>query len=314
MKNNNLKHWKTALICLAVLLSLSLPRGATASSTDVSGIIATDTTWTLANSPYIVTGNVLVNSGVTLTIEPGVTVKFNSGKAIQIDGTLIARGTNAANITFTSNQTTPAAGNWGYILFGNSSRDATYDTNGNYTSGSILEYAVVEYAGGSGAVQINYAHPFINYCTIRNNKSSGIYAYYLSSNDFSGKLLKITNNTILNNTSSNGGGICIYGAGYIGNSGYNDVTISNNIISYNKSSYGGGIYVSHAYYGDVTISNNIVSDNTSSLDGGGIYINWSSAIVSNNIISNNTSSYAGGIYIDDGSAATIPYTISLLSG
>jgi hypothetical protein len=43
--------------------------------TNISGIIFSDTTWTLAASPYIVTGNFLVNSGITLTIEPGVIIK-----------------------------------------------------------------------------------------------------------------------------------------------------------------------------------------------------------------------------------------------
>ena len=48
------------------------------SQTNVSGALSSDTTWSLANSPYTLTGNVLVTSGVTLTIEAGVTVKFNS--------------------------------------------------------------------------------------------------------------------------------------------------------------------------------------------------------------------------------------------
>lgn len=58
--------------------------------TNVSGYILSNTTWTLAGSPYIVTGNTLVNNGVTLTIEPGVVVKFDSTKALQINGTLVA--------------------------------------------------------------------------------------------------------------------------------------------------------------------------------------------------------------------------------
>ena len=47
--------------------------------TPVSGTIATDTTWTLANSPYFVTGAIQVNPGVTLTIQPGVVIKFAIG-------------------------------------------------------------------------------------------------------------------------------------------------------------------------------------------------------------------------------------------
>src|SRR5258705_9728710 len=50
--------------------------------TNVSGFISTNTTWNLAGSPYIVIGNVLVSYGYTLTVEPGVVVKFNNDKAI----------------------------------------------------------------------------------------------------------------------------------------------------------------------------------------------------------------------------------------
>jgi len=75
---------------------------------NVSGLISSNTTWTVANSPYVVTNNILVNAGVTLTIQPGVTVKFNALKSMQIDGTLIAKGTNADSIRFTSNTTQTA--------------------------------------------------------------------------------------------------------------------------------------------------------------------------------------------------------------
>jgi len=71
-------------------------------STNVSGIISGNVTWTKANSPYIVTGNLLVDSTCHLTIEPGVEVrggKFN----FYIDGALSANGTSSDNITFTSN-------------------------------------------------------------------------------------------------------------------------------------------------------------------------------------------------------------------
>lgn len=40
----------------------------------VEADITTNTTWTLAGSPYIITNYIYVKSGSTLTIEPGVTV------------------------------------------------------------------------------------------------------------------------------------------------------------------------------------------------------------------------------------------------
>lgn len=83
--------------------------------TDVGGPIISDTTWTLTNSPYIVIANVEVWEGVTLTIEPGVTVKFDSEKKLQVNGELIAQGTAGNLITFTSNQASPAPDDWGNI-------------------------------------------------------------------------------------------------------------------------------------------------------------------------------------------------------
>lgn len=58
--------------------------------TTISGApITADTTWALSGSPYIVNGSVLVMTGVTMTIEPGVEIKFGEGNSFQVDGTLI---------------------------------------------------------------------------------------------------------------------------------------------------------------------------------------------------------------------------------
>src|SRR5438105_14890689 len=81
--------------------------------TNVSGGIFSNTTWTLANSPYIVVDTVVVFPGVTLTIEPGVVVKFANNKRLEIrQATLVAIGTVTDSITFTSNSLTPNPGIW----------------------------------------------------------------------------------------------------------------------------------------------------------------------------------------------------------
>ena len=67
--------------------------------TNVSGTYTGDSTWTSANSPYIVTGILIVDAGASLTIESGVEVRFNTGIELRITGELFADG-----VIFTSNQ------------------------------------------------------------------------------------------------------------------------------------------------------------------------------------------------------------------
>src|SRR3954471_23991380 len=96
-----------------ILLLLFIISSVANAQTNVSGGIYNNTTWTKVNSPYIVTDTVVVFPGVTLTIEPGVTVKFADGKYMEIrQSNLIALGTSIDSITFTSNSISPVAGIW----------------------------------------------------------------------------------------------------------------------------------------------------------------------------------------------------------
>jgi hypothetical protein len=75
----------------------------TVSSTTVPGqTIDGETTWTAAGSPYLVTGNITIADTGTLTIEPGVVVKFNSGRLVQVDGLLDVQATADQRVVFTS--------------------------------------------------------------------------------------------------------------------------------------------------------------------------------------------------------------------
>jgi murein DD-endopeptidase MepM/ murein hydrolase activator NlpD len=68
--------------------------------TSVSGTITNNTTWSVASSPYVITGNVFVMEPATLTIEPGVVVKFqlNTSLYIYYNATLNAVGTDSEKI------------------------------------------------------------------------------------------------------------------------------------------------------------------------------------------------------------------------
>ena len=84
---------------------------------------------------------------VTLTIEPGVQMRFKKGGALYVAvassvnparGSLIAAGTAAKPIVFTSDEATPAAGDWIGLRFGEVP-----------TATNKVDFARVEYAGAS---------------------------------------------------------------------------------------------------------------------------------------------------------------------
>jgi len=58
-------------VCAGVLFFVCLPVMGWA-DTNAGGTISADTVWNVAGSPYIVTDNVTVNAGMTLTDETGV--------------------------------------------------------------------------------------------------------------------------------------------------------------------------------------------------------------------------------------------------
>ncbi|WP_338826041.1 hypothetical protein MTBGP_02560 [Moorella thermoacetica] len=69
--------------------------------TKVRGYIEQDTTWVKSKSPYYMTGSVTVPEGVTLTIEPGVTVYFADEAypcQLKVWGKLVLKGTESERI------------------------------------------------------------------------------------------------------------------------------------------------------------------------------------------------------------------------
>jgi hypothetical protein len=98
---------------------------------DISGTLTSDTILDAASGLWHVTGDLIVPSGITLTIMPGATVFFEPDTKIVINGRLIAEGTEYELIRFTLN---PAAnGTWDGLQF-----DGTMSDN-------RITYAVVEY-------------------------------------------------------------------------------------------------------------------------------------------------------------------------
>ena len=80
--------------------------------TNVSGGIFSNTTWSVSGSPYIVTGDIAVFPGYSLSIEPGVIIKFNTSTKLIIRGSILCNGIQTNKIIFTSNTKNPKAGSW----------------------------------------------------------------------------------------------------------------------------------------------------------------------------------------------------------
>lgn len=160
-----------------------------------AGNIADDTTWFKARSPYFIPAPITVAAGATLTIEPGVVVKFANGMPyggkMDVYGVLSAQGSAAEPIVFTSfldddadgidsnrdsGITSPAPGDWLNINFYNA------DTP------SIIRYAQVRYGGQginnnpngwyptyTGVLSAHGANPEISDSIVENNLAIAAY-------------------------------------------------------------------------------------------------------------------------------------------
>jgi len=173
----------------------------------------------LGPGEYIVTGDCNVQSGTTLTIEPGTTFLHATHATWTIYGTLSAQGTESEPIIF-ERQYENESCKWGGIRIYNSSANNT-----------VLDYCVVDYCKNSyyptyygGGIYVSGSTPTIMNTTISNcyaSSGGGIYVTGGGGPLFDGC-------TIINNTAGNGGGIYIYNQS-------NNTSIKNSIIVKNSS-------------------------------------------------------------------------------
>ncbi len=174
-----------AQLLLVVLPIVAQPLRA---QTTVGGVITADTDWSLAGSPYQFTATVTVTGGATLRIDPGVEVQLSAGQSLFIGdgnsgaGALVARGTQAQPVRFTS--TAGAPGSWDSIRFTDHALDTQFDSAGAYVSGSVLQQCIVEYGNESnvyGAVSTEYCSLLVEHCVFRANRGVALQAYALGS-------------------------------------------------------------------------------------------------------------------------------------
>ncbi|HEX2910351.1 MAG TPA: protein kinase [Chloroflexia bacterium] len=110
------------LIVVAVIVGLLVLKPGSAQSksaqgTKAGGTLTGATIWRASDGPVLVEKDLLVGSGATLSIEPGVMVRLGTGVNLRIEGgTLQAIGTPGNPVVFTSAQEQPKPGDWGGVL------------------------------------------------------------------------------------------------------------------------------------------------------------------------------------------------------
>lgn len=169
----------------------------------------------LAGQTYTVTGSISVPAGQTLTIQPGVVVRFFSGtSSLTILGTLDARGGAGQRIIFTEDNdgtvtggsTTGNRGAWQGLVFGASS------------GASVLEHCEVRFAGAGtgGAVRLSGASIVMRDCLVTEGAYRGI--------DLGGNSFPLLENCAVTNCSSDALALVPFTA--LG--GFSDVAVSGN--------------------------------------------------------------------------------------
>ncbi len=257
--------------------------------------INTDTPWVKASSPYTLTGPIVVSTGVTLTVNPGVTIDLN-GYYLYVNGTLRAIGSTSDNIR----------------IFGG---DINYGNSSQVGANSIFENCVLNST-------ITSNKPLaMNNNTINNRVTAGPQSTF-SNNLILAQISTGSSSTFTRNNMSNDlsmGDSCTLSENTINGDTTTGTyaTITNNIINGSKivlAPFGGHSYtIALTVDGSSTITNNSISGGvtaTSStisnniITGGAPFTDWAgrpedatsavSASGNSSVISNLISSSTGG--------------------
>lgn len=190
------------------------------------------------------------------------------------------------------------------------------------TESDSIVFTAMDTTAGWGGIRFltSDSNSQLRYCRLEYGRATG-----WGANSFGGAILcsnsspSIMNNFIRWNTASSGGGIACfffahptiseniisenrtdYDGGGISCDFFSAPTLNNNTIQDNSSCVGGGIS-SHSYSIPI-IRGNFIADNSANCDGGGIFCDQSAPIINLNTITGNSAQfYGGGISCEDSS-------------
>ena len=297
------------------LLTISLltlaPAVASAQTVVPPGNLVGSQTWTSANSPYVLAGDLTVPAGTTLTIQAGATVQLGTGDSLAsgidsnrteltIAGTLVVNGTAMSPVSFVSGAGAPSTSDYyGVVLQGGATVNMTYATishahRGIHDSSTGATLSNLTISNCNYGFYNTGGSPTLTGSTIQNGTSYGIYG---TSGSITATNVTVRNNnsygiyaanTALNLSQSfiaeNGS----YGVYVINSTGSRTSSLTHNTV-WDNNSYGIYFYEQSGTQ-TITIRDNMVLDNgTYGIRRSGTPI----STVSHNLVFGSPTAYSG---------------------
>ena len=273
------------------------------------GHLYENTTWSAAGGPYAVLGDLTVETGVTLLMQPGTGVTFaaradsmggndlTSRTELRVIGRLVVDGDRGNTVTLESSAASPAPGDWyGVHLLSQSAssaieyavvRHAIYGIRSEADSlNSVLRSEVT--ASQSDGIYVPQGNALFDGVRVHHNGGSGVYVAAAS---------PTLNNLVVHGNSSHG----LYVSGLGGSSS----VVVNQLTAWGNG--GQGAYLSRIGGNlSVTLVNSIVSQNGSY----GIYASGSPAVATgyNDVWGNPNGNYYS-VNAGTGSISTNPWFV-----
>jgi len=218
----------------------------------------------LSGLEYNVIGDISVDSGDSLLIQPGANLVFDGNYSFTVNGYLNAVGSISDSIKFIPSG---SYGSWGNLIFTDSSDDS-----------SRLEYCLINRSSG---IILDHANPTIGNCTISQSYGTGLKLINANS--------QLENCEFIDNSSSNdaGGAISIiYGS---------DLQISDCLFESNTSNVDGGAI--HLLVGcGLILDRCTFVENHAGEKGGALFRSFSSIEMNDCNFVGNSAPFGGAMY------------------
>jgi len=306
---------KTSLVFLILSILPCLALAQTSVSGNQSG------TWSVGNSPYLVTGDITVPSGQSLTIEAGVEVSFQGHYRFTVNGNLQAVGTEDSMIVFTAADHSTG---WAGL------RVDTSDTV--HLSFCRLEYGFAsgDYPDGhGGAMALLSSDAQLENCVFADNATDtdgmggAVYAYNTTATIFrscrflrnhaygEGGAIKFSGDSngkvencsfIENSTDYGGGAVSVYMV--------SGTTLRGSVFSRNTTTYSNGGALQALGMGNTlyVVNCSFTGNRAPGGDGGGASLAYTEGYFVNTIMYDNPAAYTDNLQLSTGCTVEVHYS------